>query len=224
MLRLEFHCHTHFSEDSLLSPQALLAACRRKGIDRVVITDHNTIAGARQAYQLDPERVIIGEEIKTTAGELLAAFVQEEVPAGLSPNEAIARLRGQGAFISVSHPLDRYRGWDRETLTEIVPLIDALEIFNSRCIWGEDNQRAAAFARQHRLLTTVGSDAHTAWELGRAVMILPDFRSSTELRQATAQAQHQTRLSGSWIHLTSRWASLVKRISARNQTISHSAP
>ncbi len=80
----------------------------------MVVTDHNTIAGARAAQELDPELVIVGEEIKTTRGEILAFFVSEEVPAGLTPQETIARLKDQGAFISVSHPFDIYRGghWD----------------------------------------------------------------------------------------------------------------
>ncbi len=105
-MRLEFHCHTIYSPDSLTKPEALLKACARKGIDRVVVTDHNTIRGALEARKIDPQRVIVGEEIMTQQGELLAAYVQEEVPKGLPALEAIAALRDQGAFISVSHPFD----------------------------------------------------------------------------------------------------------------------
>ena len=83
MFLLEFHCHTLASKDSLLRPADLVAAARRKGIDRVVVTDHNSIAGARAAQKLDPARVIVGEEIMTTRGKILAAYVAEEV--GLRP-------------------------------------------------------------------------------------------------------------------------------------------
>ena len=123
MLRTEFHCHTIFSKDSLTRPRSLVDTCRRKRIDRVVVTDHNTIAGARVAYALDPELVIVGEEIMTTRGEILAAFVSEEVPKGLSPQETIRRLKDQGAFISVSHPFDRWRGggWEEDDLLEVLP-------------------------------------------------------------------------------------------------------
>ena len=76
---VEFHCHTHASKDSLTLPADLIAAARSKGIDRVVVTDHNSIAGAREAQAIDPELIIIGEEIMTTKGEILAAFVQEEI-------------------------------------------------------------------------------------------------------------------------------------------------
>ena len=142
--RVEFHCHTIYSKDSLTTPERLVKTCRRKAIDRVVITDHNTIAGACAAQVLDPELVIVGEEVLTTQGELLAAFVLEEIPARLSPQEAIRRLKDQGAFISVSHPFDVYRGghWEEADLLEILPDVDAIEVFNSRCWSPEFNHRA----------------------------------------------------------------------------------
>ncbi len=68
MISLDFHCHTHASKNSLTLPADLIAAARRKGIDRLVVTDHNSIAGAREAQAIDPELIIIGEEIMTTKG------------------------------------------------------------------------------------------------------------------------------------------------------------
>jgi predicted metal-dependent phosphoesterase TrpH len=211
MLRLEFHCHTIYSKDSLVTPEQLLAACQRKAIQRVVITDHNTIAGALHAQCLDPQRVIVGEEILTTRGELLAAYVKEEIPARLEPLEAIRLLRQQGAFISVSHPYDITRhGWKLPDLLEIAPLVDAIEIFNARCLEARTNQKAQDFARQHNLPGTVGSDAHTASELGTAALLLPDFHSAGELRQAIQQAKYETRLSPFWVHIASSYATWYK--------------
>lgn len=210
MPSLEFHCHTIYSKDSLLPPADLLAAARRKNIDRVVITDHNTIAGALAAQALDPQRVIVGEEILTTAGELLAAFVREEIPARLPPLEAISRLRAQGAFISVSHPFDPRRGWEFAALQEILPLVDALETFNARCLTLEPNRLAEACARQNGLLATVGSDAHTAWELGRATLTVAEFSGVAGLRAVLPAAQIRARLSSPLIHLTSRFAVIFK--------------
>src|SRR5512133_3896954 len=166
----EFHCHTNASRDSLTRPEDLIAAARQKGIDRLIITDHNTIAGARAAQLLDPELVIFGEEIMTTRGEILASFVSEEIPAGLTPQETIHRLRDQGAFISVSHPFDKLRSgaWDETDLLEILPLVDAIEVYNSRCMFPSFNREAREFARRHNIPGTVGSDAHAAFEVGRS--------------------------------------------------------
>lgn len=212
MPTLEFHCHTIYSKDSLTRPADLVKAARKKGIDRLVVTDHNSIAGALTAKKLDPELVIVGEEIMTTRGELLAAFVAEEIPTGLSPLETIRRLRAQGAFISVSHPFDGRRGWQLEDLLEIAPLVDAVEIFNARCIFEVDNRRAAEFAREHDLLGTVGSDAHAVCELGQAVALLDDFQDAEALKSALRDAEYRTNLSSPLIRLSSRYAVIIKKL------------
>jgi predicted metal-dependent phosphoesterase TrpH len=214
MVRVEFHCHTMFSKDSLTPPRKLVEACRRKGIDRVIVTDHNSIGGGRAAQALDPERVIVGEEIMTTKGEILAAFVTEEIPALLSPVETIHRLRDQGAFISVSHPFDAFRsgGWDEPDLLEITPLVDAIEIYNSRCVRPSFNDQALAFARKHDLAGTVGSDAHAPIELGRSVLLLEPFQDADGLRRVIRGGTAQTVWSPPWYHLISRYATYRKRI------------
>lgn len=214
MLRMEFHCHTIASKDSLTHPRALVEMCRRKGIDRVVVTDHNTIVGARAARALDPERVIVGEEIFTTRGEILAAFVTEEIPAGLTPQETIRRLREQGAFISVSHPFDRLRegGWREDDLLEIFPDVDAVEVYNSRCMFPRFNREAREFARKYNVAGTVGSDAHAAFELGRSLLNLEPFEGADGLRAVIRNARFETRWSPPWFHLASRFAVLRKRL------------
>ena len=214
MISVDFHTHTSFSKDSLTSPERFVITARRKKLNRVVVTDHNGIAGARAAYALDPDRVIIGEEIMTTKGEILAAFVTEEIPRGLSPLETINRLRDQGAFISVSHPFDEWRrgAWNLEDLLDITPLVDAIEIFNARCTNAVDNQKAIDFALEHQLPGTAGSDAHAAFELGKARLVLPEFSGPDELRKVIREGQVLGRLSPIWVHFASyyaRWRKMV---------------
>ena len=212
--RIEFQCHTLASADSLLRPADLVAAARRKGIDRVVVTDHNSIAGARAAQRLDSERIIVGEEIMTTHGEILAAYVTEEIPAGLSPKETIRRLREQNAFISVSHPFDRLRkgGWELSDLLEILPLVDAIEVFNSRCMLRRFNAEAGEFARRNGIPGTVGSDAHEAFELGRSLLFVEPFEGPDALRAVIQRGIPKVRWSPPWFHLISRYATYRKGI------------
>jgi len=214
MINLEFHCHTRASKDSLTRPADIISVARRKGIDRVVVTDHNSIAGAREARAIDPELIIIGEEIMTIKGEILAAFVQEEIPARLSPQETIKLLKEQGAFISVSHPFDELRegGWMENDLLEILPLVDAIEVYNSRCMFPRFNRRARAFAERHNLAGTVGSDAHAAFEVGRSLLLLDQFTGADGLRNVIRGAKIRVRWSPWWFHLTSRYASMKKKI------------
>jgi predicted metal-dependent phosphoesterase TrpH len=214
MLHVEFHCHTIASKDSLTRPRDLVDTCRRKMIDRVVVTDHNTIAGARAAYALDPERVIVGEEIMTTRGEILAAYVSEEIPKGLTPQETIRRLKDQGAFISVSHPFDRWRsgGWQKDDLLEILPQVDAIEVYNSRCMNPRFNREARQFAEMQNVAGTVGSDAHAAFELGRSLMVLEPFEGPEQLRKVIRTGIPLVRWSPPWFHVTSRYASIYNNV------------
>jgi predicted metal-dependent phosphoesterase TrpH len=206
--RVDFHCHTSFSRDSLTTPKALVECCLRKGLGRVVVTDHNTIDGALEAYHLDPIHVIVGEEIMTTCGELLAAFVKEKIPAGLSPRASIQLLREQEAFISVSHPFDKYRNgsWSLENLIPIFPLVDAIEGFNARCMWREANSQAKSFAGSHDMAMTAGSDAHAAFELGVATVWLQPFENADDLRKKIHQGRITARQSAWWVHLVSSYA------------------
>lgn len=212
--RVELHVHTYASKDCLVRPKRLIQHCEKIGIDKIAITDHNAIEAAFEAQALAPNRVIVGEEIETTKGELIAYFMTEWVPPDLPPLEVIERLRGQGALISIPHPFDpiRAKDWSEESLLEITPHVDAIEVFNARCLNNAPNLKAVSFARQQALLATVGSDAHSLWEVGRATLVLPEFDDAASFKAALVQGEKHTKLSPAFVHLFSRYAVLVKRL------------
>ena len=41
-VKIDLHCHSFFSGDGVSSPEQLLEAARKKGLNAFVITDHNT--------------------------------------------------------------------------------------------------------------------------------------------------------------------------------------
>jgi predicted metal-dependent phosphoesterase TrpH len=145
---------------------------------------------------------------------LLGYYVREEIPRGLTPEETIARLREQGAAVSVSHPYDRFRrgAWNPITLARIAPLIDAVEGFNARCMFAVDNTQAAEFARRLRIPVTAGSDAHAALEIGAAGLEIPPFHDGASLRAALPGARVFGRLSPWWVHFLSQYAKVRKKL------------
>ena len=180
LLRVEFHCHTEYSGDCITRLDDLVETCRQKGIDRLVVTDHNTIAGAVRARGDRAELVIVGEEIRTDEGEFLAAYVTEEVPRGLPAAETLT-LQGQGALVSVAHPFDRLRNgqWRPETMAALFPQVDAIEIFNARCLSRDFNREAEASAQDHSLRGTVGSETHIRWvKSAKQPCCLPRFNGA----------------------------------------------
>jgi predicted metal-dependent phosphoesterase TrpH len=212
--RIDLHTHTWVSPDSKTDPKALVEQAREVGLNRIAVTDHNVIEGALEAHRLAPDLVIVGEEIETeTGGELIAYFVQEVVPPHLPIGETIRRLREQGAVISISHPVDTLRNsalGEKLTL-EFIEQVDALEVFNARCLRAKDNAHAAEIARRYGKAITAGSDAHTLREIGRGYLTLPPFRDAPQaFLDSLNKATPGGRLSGIWPHFASTFAKLGK--------------
>lgn len=213
--QIDMHSHTFWSRDCLTRFERIAALCQKRGLDRIAITDHNTAEGALAFKRVAPELVLVGEEIMTTEGELLAYFVRQSVPRGLTPDETIQRLRNQGAVISVAHPFDRLRkgAWREEALLAIADKVDAVEIFNARCIYPEDNTKALAFAQQHNLLGTIGSDAHTWPEYGRAFARIRPFADDPEdFLDALREASYVKRFSSWGVHVGSTAAKWSRKL------------
>ncbi len=213
MIRVDLHLHTVYSRDSLVSLEAVIETCQKRGLGAIAVTDHGTIAGALALRDISPLPVIVGEEIKTSQGELLAYFLEEGIPQGLPPQEAIDRISKQGGVIGVSHPLDRLRreAMGLSAVLEIIDQVDALEVFNARTVFAADNRRAEELAQARGLLRLAGSDAHTAGEIGRAYVEMPPFEDRAGFLHSLAQGRVVGRLTPFWIHFASTWAKLRPR-------------
>lgn len=213
--RVDLHNHTAWSKDCLTQFDTIIELCAKRKIDRIAITDHNTADGALLMKEIAPELVIPGEEIMTTEGEILAYYVRETVPAGLTPQETIKRLRDQGAVISVSHPFDRLRkgAWTSEQLDRIIDQVDAIEVFNARCMFAADNEKAISYAAIHNKSGTAGSDSHTRPEYGTALTVMRPFNDDPEdFLDAIHTATYEQRLSSWWVHVGSKRAKWMKKL------------
>ena len=176
-LRVDLHIHTNSSPDGEASPQKVIAQCQKVGLSCIAITDHNTIAGALEAQQNAPIRIIVGSEVMTTDGEVMGLFLKEEVPRYLSPVETMQAIKKQEGLVCIPHPFDRFRSGllHRVDADQLLPLIDIVEVFNARTLLPQDNRMARHFAERHGLSVSVGSDAHTPGELGHTYLEMPDF-------------------------------------------------
>jgi predicted metal-dependent phosphoesterase TrpH len=190
---LDLHCHTRASFDSLASPASVVRAAAERGLTHLAITDHDRIDGALEARDAAPAalHVIVGQEIRTANGDLIAAFIDQAVPPGLSPEEAIAAVREQGGMVGLPHPFDRFRGslLRRPTVASLASLVDWVEIHNARLI-GNGNELAAVFARSEGLPGVAVSDAHSTLEVGVAYTVAEGDPSTPEgLRRALRSCQ-----------------------------------
>jgi predicted metal-dependent phosphoesterase TrpH len=140
-----------------------------------VVTDHDRIDGALAARDAAPDglTVIVGEEIRSADGDLIAAFLERAVAPGMSAVETVAAVREQGGLVGIPHPFDRLRGSMRTDarMSRVAPLVDWIEVHNARLVGG-GNERAAEFAREQRIAGVAVSDAHSVMEVGVAYTAL----------------------------------------------------
>jgi hypothetical protein len=73
------------------------------------------------------------------------------------------------------------------------------------------NTKATAFAKKHNIAGTVGSDAHAAFEVGRSLMLLDQFDDPEGMRGVIRKGIRRVKWSPPWFHLTSQYASHIKR-------------
>jgi predicted metal-dependent phosphoesterase TrpH len=184
---LDLHCHTRASFDCLSSPASVVRAAASRGLTHLAITDHETVAGALEARDIAREQapeltVLVGEEVRTRDGDLIALFIERAVPRGMSVTETIAAIREQGGLVGVPHPFDRYRGSLLRAL-EGSPFdtpVDWIEIHNARVMVGDGNSQAAVYAADHELPGVAVSDAHSVLEVGVAYTALDGNPSTAD--------------------------------------------
>lgn len=175
-VRVDMHVHTRHSPDSLNSPEGILSAMDARGIGRVVIADHDRLEGALRLRDRAPERILVGEEVKTREGpDVIGILLEEEIPRGTPIRETCERIRAQGGIVYIPHPFDTRRNGAGDLLDELAELVDVVEAHNARTFRRELNQRGEAWAMRAGKRLGAGSDAHTLAEIGAAYVEVPPF-------------------------------------------------
>jgi predicted metal-dependent phosphoesterase TrpH len=214
VIRADLHSHTHFSRDGWISPERYVRQAVKRGIDCAAVSDHNNIVGATEVAKIAPFRVIVAEEIKSSEGEIIGLFLQEEIPKGLTPEDTVRAIREQGGLVCVPHPFDRVRSSDLTTraLLRIVHEVDIIEVFNSRTSLTMDNDRARRFARKFGKAMSAGSDAHWHPEIGTAWVHMPDFDGPTDFLDKLRAGEIHGQVSFPAVHILSTLAKLRYRL------------
>ncbi len=176
----------------------------------MALTDHGAVEGALKLQKIAPFKVVVGEEILTTRGEIMGLFLQEVIPSGLSLEESIQRIKEQGGLFCAQHPFDKIRpdALKSDVMNEIAGLIDVVEIFNSRNPLKRSSEQAQEFARAHNLPGTAGSDAHAAFEIGNAFIEMPEFKDKNEFLKFLRQGKVTGKRASPLGRINSIWAKI----------------
>jgi predicted metal-dependent phosphoesterase TrpH len=171
-MKVDMHVHTVYSGDSCNSLQDILGGCRRAGLDGVVVLDHNSLRGAREAMAMKTDILVIpGVEVSSAEGHILAFNVNEEIPRDRTVEETIDLIHVQGGVAVAAHP---YRVWSGLGKKNIIgKRFDGIESQNGRST-RSGNHKAVKLAESMKMPLTGGSDSHEPETIGRSYTIFPD--------------------------------------------------
>ena len=189
-MRVDLHLHSHYSPDGQSSLDELIRRCAECGLDRIALTDHNTVEGALVLAEMAPDLAIVGEEARTREGEVIGLFITDRIPPFLPAQDVMDMIHEMGGLTYIPHPLDRRRANFRaERIVELADKIDIIETYNAWCEPAE-NQAATRFAADLGKVGATGSDAHAASELGRSWMEIEDYASPQDFLEKLRHARH----------------------------------
>lgn len=181
-MKFDLHVHSEHSRDSESSHENILEIARKKGLDGFAICDHDTVEGglacAKKALELGLEITVIpGVEVSSSKGHILVLGVGENIEPLLSPEETICKARKLGGTVIIPHPFKRsshgigsFEGLD----------IDAVEVFNSRCLFNGANRKALAEAKRLGIPGVAGSDSHIPEMVGQAYTEIDTSENTVE--------------------------------------------
>ncbi|HNX40551.1 MAG TPA: PHP domain-containing protein [Methanothrix sp.] len=167
-MRFDLHVHSNCS-DGRDDVRTILKAAVRRGLAGLSITDHDTLKGSQLAMQIIREEkldlvLIPGAEVTTSEGHLLVLGIEDLPPRGKSPEETASLAREQGGISIVPHPYHPFRH-----AIGRIPDCDAVEVYNSKHLFGIANARARMGAKKRHLPMVAGSDSHFAATVGLGV-------------------------------------------------------
>jgi hypothetical protein len=192
---IDFHTHTYHSYDCAMKPEKILRLAKERGLNAIVINDHDTIAGGLESKRINPYKdleVIVGAEIKTSIGDVTGIYLKEEITA-TNYSDVIAEIKRQGGITILNHP------YVAHNLSDVnFDGIDLIEGYNGR-LSPEKNELAVALAKQHNKPVIAGSDAHTYPEVANCNTHYVDFSNlvlpqKTEYKQCAAYAVIKSQL------------------------------
>lgn len=161
MNKIDLHTHSAGSPDGGISHAQYKSILSSGQLDFVAITDHDHIEDALALQALLGEKIIVGEEISTTQGEIIGLYLKTLVAPGMSAMDTAVAIKSQGGLVYIPHPFETVRhGITKSTLDNIATLVDIVETHNGRAFFQNKGPAAVVWTRLNNTAVAASSDAH----------------------------------------------------------------
>lgn len=182
MFKVDLHTHSTASHDGGISFEQYVHAIDHQLLDFIAVTDHNTIATALELQKALGKKIIVGEEIMTSQGEIIGLFLTEPIRPHMSAAETVRAIKLQGGVVYLPHPFETVRkGISEADLLTIADTVDIVEVYNGRAFVQNKGPQATTWARLHERACAASSDAHGAKGLGSAYTMIRDEPTAKNL-------------------------------------------
>lgn len=204
--KADLHIHSNYSDGAPSIEEIIDYVESQTDLMVIAITDHDTVDGAKYAAELMKKKkyrfdLIIGEEVSTTEGHILALFINDTIPPKLSAKETIKEIHKQNGFAIPAHPFYYSRlnsghtiwadGVGALTLLQEKDNIDGIETINATPTFSEENLKAKYINRMILLQPEIGSsDAHILDAIGKGYTLF-EGSNATDFRKALITHQTQ---------------------------------
>ena len=195
----DVHIHTKYSEfgeysffcfpDSVEEPKKAVKYAKKIGLDVIAITDHNSIKGARIARDFAKGQgieVIIGEEVTSREGHILALFIDDKIKPDLGAEETIELIHDQGGLAIAAHPFGSMTNGLGHKIHDLD--IDGIEVFNALHRDGISNKIGQLNGSMMKKALLGSSDAHTKEMIGSGYTLF-EGNTSEDLRKSIKKAK-----------------------------------
>ncbi len=187
MYKVDLHTHSVASPDGGITLDQYAHILSTGVLDVIAITDHNTIDFAVHANLKLGDRIIVGEEIMTTMGEVVGLYLKQPVQPGLSPLETVKQIKDQGGLVYVPHPFESIRkGLHPSVLEELIDYLDIIEVCNGRAFLQNRSAQTVIWAKLNRVVGAASSDAHGVRGLGKTYSHVKELPTQEDLVKVLA--------------------------------------
>ena len=201
VMRIDMHTHSEEGSDcSNIPVKSLVEMAGIKGLDGILITDHESDAGYkayREQSDLHPGIVVLrGFEVLTRYGDMLVILpldqtildLAEVLSQSIQPEDLIQIVHERRGAIGVAHPFREYSIGcsikNEERLLRVLESLDFIEVENGGAT-KEENERANYWATKLNKVKISGSDCHRANDIGKCFTMF-DKSISNEMELISA--------------------------------------